>query len=111
MAKGGVRELSGKKELRAHIAFNDVLQAVEEVKGEKIEEFGKRRGDWGKPLVLLLARKYCGLILKEIGSAIGGIDYAAVAMNIKRFQEKCKKSGDLSRLSTQATNALLNVKT
>jgi len=48
-----------------------------------------KRGDWGRPLALWLARRYCGLTLGEIGEAAGGMDYAqwheAVAASTPRL--------------------------
>lgn len=35
-------------------------------------------GDWGKWMVLKVARENTGMTLRELGEAVGGIDYAAV---------------------------------
>ena len=67
------------------------MKAVEELKGEKWWEFARHRGDWGKGLVLWGARKYSGMTLAQIGKKAGGMDYTAVAMAIKRFEDRTKK--------------------
>jgi chromosomal replication initiation ATPase DnaA len=46
------------------------------------------RGDWAKPLLLWALRRYSELSLREIGEAVGGMDYTAVAMAIKRFERQ-----------------------
>ena len=55
-----------------------------------------RRADWARTLLLWSSRRFCGLTIKEIGEAAGGMDYTAVAMAIKRFEEKAKKSKQLT---------------
>ncbi|MFC1497944.1 transposase [Verrucomicrobiota bacterium] len=111
MAKGCDRETKGKQELRRRVEFKDVVKAVEEIKGEKYRDFDGRRGDWGKPLVLLMARLYCGMTLKEIGAAVGGMDYAAAGIKIKRFQEKVENMRDLAIITNKVKTKVLNVET
>jgi chromosomal replication initiation ATPase DnaA len=38
------------------------------------------------------------MTLKQIGERVGGMDYTAVAMAIKRFEQKAGKTRELSRL-------------
>ena len=85
------REYSGKRQVRRRCSFEDILDVVEELKGEKWREFARRRGSWGKGLVLWGARQYTGMTLVQIGKKAGGMDYTAVAMAIKRFEERIKK--------------------
>ena len=56
---------------------------VEKIKGEKWEDFRERYGDWGRDVVLYVGRKGCGLSLRRLGEAVGGMDYAAVSAAIK----------------------------
>jgi len=35
------------------------------------------------------------MTLSEVGGAVGGMDYTAVAMAIKRFEKRAEKSSDL----------------
>ena len=64
---------------------------MEELKCEEWPEFMRRRGDWGKGLVLWGARQYTGMTLVQIGKKTGGMGYTAVAAAIKRFEERTKK--------------------
>jgi len=105
---GGDRETTGKRRLRARTTFEQVLRAVEELRGQGREAFMGKRGDWGRPLVLSLARRFCGLTLRELGEQIGGTDYAAVSAMLKRFDLRLQQDRKLRRLRDQASR-MLNV--
>ena len=51
----------------------------------------RRYGDDGKWMVLYLGRRHSGLTLRELGEAMGGMDYSAVGGGIIRFGKKLKK--------------------
>lgn len=110
LAKGGVRETSGKRLLRRRVSLKDVIRAVEKIKGEKWSKFSGRHGDWGRPLVMCLARQYCGATLREIGEELGGMDYAAVSIALKRFEGKANKNRKLKQQKQLAVQ-MLNVET
>ena len=74
---------------------------VEELRGEKRDTFMSRRGDWARPLLLWAARQHTGLTLREIGEAAGGMDYTAVAMAVKRFEQKATRDPNLRRRMKQ----------
>ena len=92
------REMPCKRELRGLHTFEEVVGAVESVKGEKWKEFALRHGDLGRDMVLLLARECTGLTLREIGLAAGGIDYAAVSEAVKRMKIRQKSDHQLAIL-------------
>ena len=52
-------------------------------------------------MLLWAARKYTGLTLHEIGAAAGGMDYTAVAMAVKRFEQKADSDRTLKKLMKQ----------
>ena len=110
IAKGGGRETAGKRELRRRITIEGVFRAVAKVKGGEWSEVLGKRGDWGIPLARWLARRYCGLTLREIGEAAGGMDYAAASIALKRFESKLETDRELKKASRQAI-AVLNVET
>jgi len=105
------REVIGKRELRAKVSYEEIVIAVEGIKGEKSSDFLQRRGDWGKPLLLWGARTYCGFTLREIGDRLGGIDYAAVSIMLKRFENKAAKDKMLSEKMNELKTTMLNVET
>ncbi|MDE0838405.1 MAG: transposase [Kiritimatiellae bacterium] len=100
IAKGG-REVNRMRELRRQIGFADLTQIVEALREEKVEDFMSRRGDWARPLLLWAARRYTGMTLKEIGCAAAGMDYTAVAMAIKRFEDRAAKDRGLLKKRQQ----------
>ncbi len=97
IGKGG-REIADSDKLRAKVSFETAVELIADLKGEAYSEFMQRRGDWAKPLLLWTLRRYSGMTLKQIGERVGGMDYTAVAMAIKRFEQKAGKTRELSRL-------------
>lgn len=98
------RETPFKREWKKMHTFEEVVGAVEAVKGEKWEAFSQKHGDRGRDMVLLLARECTGMTLREIGEAAGGMDYAAVGEAIKRIkydQKENHKHAILIRKSMQ----------
>ena len=68
----------------------------------ELSTFISQRGDWAKPLLLWALRRYGGMTLKEVGESVGGMDYTAVAMAIKRFETKAKDDRHLRLMMEQA---------
>ena len=55
----------------------------------------RRYGDDGKWMVLYLGPPHSGLTLRELGEAMGGMDYSAVSGGIIRFEKKLTKNSEL----------------
>jgi REP element-mobilizing transposase RayT len=92
--KGG-REIAGSGRLRQRVSFEALVSIIERLRDEDFKTFMARRGDWAKPLLLWALRRYSGMTLGEVGGAVGGMDYTAVAMAIKRFDRRAEKAPDL----------------
>ena len=92
--KGG-REIAGSGKLRPRISFEDLVAIIERLRNEDFKTFMARRGDWAKPLLLWALRRYSGMTLNAVGEAVGGMDYTAVAMAIKRFEKQSEKDQTL----------------
>ena len=88
----------------------EVFEAVAAVRGEPWERCGLRRGDWARPMAMWILRRSGGLTLREIGVAMGGMDYAGVSMALKRFEQRLDESPKL-RSARHRTIEMLNVKT
>jgi REP element-mobilizing transposase RayT len=88
VATGDEREQPGLKALRVRVSFEDVVRAVEEEKGATWEQFYEKQGDWGRDLVLAIARRQCGLTLETLGKAAGGLRSVTVSMAIRRLAER-----------------------
>jgi len=91
LAGSGSRETEARSRLRERVAFPEVVRAVEDVRGESSSAWLGRHGDWGKWLVLKVARECTGMTLRELGTSIGGMDYAAVCMGLRRFDQRLKQ--------------------
>jgi hypothetical protein len=96
------REIAGTRKLRPLVSLGHVVGVVERLRDEKRLLFMTRHGDWARPLLLWAARRCTGMTLREIGMAVGGMDYTAVAMAVKRCEQKAKKDANLRRLMKQA---------
>ena len=91
MADGG-RETEGKRELSRWVTMAEVVEAVERVTGESREVWLARRGGAGKALAMWAARRYAGRTLRETGEALGGLDYAAVSVAIRRLEREATRN-------------------
>jgi REP element-mobilizing transposase RayT len=85
------REHSGRRALRGRCSWAEVVRAVEKARGEPWAQFAGRRGDPGLAMALYVARRCTGLTLRALGEAAGGMDYTAVGMAIKRFEQRLAK--------------------
>jgi len=89
------RETSGRRALRGHKSWDEIVSIVESVKGAKWVEFCNRHGDWGRDLTMWVARRWGGLSLREIGAQTGDLDYTAVSMAIRRLEQRAELDKDL----------------
>ena len=106
MAGDGSRETEARGRLRERVGFSEVVRAVESMRGEPSEEWMGRHGDWGKWLVLKVAREFTGMTLRELGAEFGSKDYAAVCMGLRRFDQRMKKN----RTGKEITKIYVRVK-
>ena len=95
------RESLGLRDLRTRKSFEDIVKAVERLKGERWEAFRDKHADWGRDLVLWCARRYSGLTLRELGAQVGGVDYTGVSMAIKRIESRGKTDRALRKTMNQ----------
>jgi putative transposase len=95
------RESLGQKELRKRKSFEDVVKAMERLKGEDWKDFRDRHGDCGRDLVLSCARRCTGLTLRELGVKVGGLDYTGVSLAILRVDQRAKRDDSLRRVMKQ----------
>jgi REP element-mobilizing transposase RayT len=92
------KEQPDRKQVLRVVTFDQIVRAVEDVKGEKWDAFRDRYGDWGRDLVLYLARRRSGLTLREIGEKAGGIEYKTVSRAVVCFGERLRNHRKLARL-------------
>jgi len=89
---GNEQEQRGARRLvEARLLLETVIIAVEQVKGQKWDEFREKHGYRGRDMVLYLGRRVCGLKLAELAKAVGLRNYAVVATNAKRYERTLEK--------------------
>ncbi len=98
VAEGDEGEQPGLKALRVRFSFEDVVRAVEKEKGERWDQFRDRRGDWGRDLALLVARRKCGMTQKTLGEAVGGLRAVAVNIAMRRMANRLEKDMSLKQI-------------
>ena len=108
-ARGHHREQPQTRRLVGRPSFSQVMRVVEELKGQKWEQFENGHADWGRDLGLYLGRRISGLKLRELGAAIGGADYAIVSIAVKRFERRVGIEKQMAQLVKKATTKLSNV--
>ena len=106
MVGGPDREQAGKREFARRYSFADVIRAVEAATGESWTDVRNRHGHPARALVISIARRSCGMTLRQIGEELGGIDYAAVCMMDRRFQERLTRERAIRKLHKSAKDAL-----
>jgi REP element-mobilizing transposase RayT len=89
------REHEGRNELKRRKGFEEIVRMVERIKHEKWDLFRDRYGDWGRDLVMWACFHYGGMRLREVGEHVGGIDYSAVAMGVRRVDLQARKNREL----------------
>jgi hypothetical protein len=99
---GNAREQPQLRHLLARPTLGEVIARVDRLKGEPWAGFRDRYGDWGRDLVLYLGRQDCGLKLRELGAAVGGIDYVSVGAAVKRFEQRLTSEKGLADQLRQA---------
>ncbi len=108
-ARGQAREQPQLRQLQRRVEFAAVVAVVERLKGEKWEVFRDRHGDWGRDLALYVARRHCGLALRRLAEAVGGVDYSSVSKAVDRFAQQMQQSKHLQTLLARAKAELSNV--
>lgn len=104
------REFDCRHMLERRCCWEDIVAAVEQVKGEKWATFAPIRGDWGRAACYYLARKHASMTLAEIGEAAGGVDYAAVSAMEKRFEKRLVSDGQIRKWLDEIER-MLNIET
>jgi len=100
------RETCGCRELRERKSWAEVVQTVEKARGQKWEEFAGRHGDAGLAMALYVARRRTGMTLRALGEAAGGMDYTAVSMAVKRFEQRLLKEKPLRQMTRRLLDGL-----
>ena len=95
------REVTKKRAMRERVSFEQIVKAVEDVRAESWTDLSNRWGDPSKWPALSLARQYTGMTLAELGAKIGGKDYSAIGVGLRRFEAKLSRDKSLRRFKEQ----------
>ena len=113
--KGWVGRVSKEQPDRAQVLKRvtpaDVVKVVERKRGEAWAEFSDRHGDWGRELVLYLARRRSGLTLEEIGLALGIKEYKTVGRAVQRFASALSRDRVKRRMVKECLDEMSFVET
>jgi len=107
-ATANEREQTGARKLRSAVTWEQVIGAVERVKGERWEEFRDRHGDWGRDMAFWLGRREGRMKLNQMGEFAGGLDYTSVGSAISRLGRRVKADKTLAAKLAEATRHLSN---
>jgi hypothetical protein len=95
-ARGNPREQKALRAPARGATWEQIVAALEQVKGETWNEFAERHGDWGRDAALWLGRGAGRLRLAELGKLVGNLDYAVVSKAIARFEQRMRADAQLS---------------
>jgi hypothetical protein len=93
--QGNDQEQSGLWQLQGRPTLAMAIAAVEKMKGQKWEDFRDAHGDWGRDLVLYIGRTRCGMTLRELAAAAGGVQYGSIGAALRRFGRQLKNDHQL----------------
>jgi putative transposase len=106
--RGDEREQPQLRQLRPRPSWEEVVAAVEKVKGERWEAFRDRYGDWGRDLALYVGRRRAGMRLRQLAEAAGGLDYGSAAGAVRRFARRLSHERGLKKLVNAVEQEILN---
>jgi putative transposase len=81
--RGNEEEQSSLRQLATRRTWEEAVQVVEQLKGERWIDFRDRRGDWGRDVALWLGRRHCGLTLRQLGERAGGLNYHSISSALR----------------------------
>jgi REP element-mobilizing transposase RayT len=100
------KEQPDRQQVLKRVTVAQVVSVVETQRDEAWAEFANRHGDWGRELVLYLARQRSGLTLKEIGEALGIQEYKTVGKAVQRFAAALPRDRAKQRLVKECLKEL-----
>ena len=79
------------------VDWERIISAIEKLWEEPWKEVSGRHGDPGRELAMLIARRYAGMSLREIGKAVGGLKYPAVSEAVRRTSARLETDRALEK--------------
>lgn len=100
----------GWKQIERRLELPDIVKAVSRLRGEPWEDYGQRRGDWGRPMVLMAARRLAGIDNRTLARWIGAKDDSTVTQAVKRLEVKMRTDRKLAKFYDALSRELSKVK-
>jgi putative transposase len=97
MAKGEKATHRAAQRQNRDLTWSQIQKAVAAAKQQPWEDFCNRRGDLGRELALLVARRYGRYTLAELGALVG-VTYAAVAQAVAKAENRVSKDKETGKL-------------
>ncbi|HYY27551.1 MAG TPA: transposase [Chthoniobacterales bacterium] len=88
------------------VDWEKITSAIEKLWRKPWKEVSGLHGDPGRELAMLIAQRFGGMSLREIGKAVGGLRYPAVSDAIRRTSARLETDGVLERKFKRLRNIL-----
>jgi REP element-mobilizing transposase RayT len=82
------REQAGARQPNRRVSWEQIVKAVEAVKGQAWVDFRDRHGDWGRDVALWLGRRLGRMTLRELSQRAGGVDYTTAGPAVSRIARR-----------------------
>lgn len=100
----------GWKQIERRLELPDIVKVVSRLRGERWEDYGQRRGDWGRPMVLMAARRLAGIDNRTLARWIGARDDSTVTQAVKRLEAKIRGDRKLAKFYDAVGREMSKVK-
>ena len=108
---GDRREQTTLRQTRTEeLSWEQITEVVSKVWNMEWEIARKAHGSGARAAALFLGRHYSGETLHELGQRLGGMEYPAVTMAIRRFEKRLEEDKELAKRLKQLLK-MLQVKT
>jgi len=110
ITRGDIAEQPDARAIRRKLDLEEIVAIVSKVKGEPWSEYRDRRGDWGRAMVMMAARRHAGVPNRTLAEWLGATAESAVTHAVKRLEGRMKKDRALARVYEQVAKNMSIVK-
>jgi hypothetical protein len=108
--RGDTTEQPEARAIRRKRGLQEIVDMVSKVKGGPWEAWRDQRGDWGRGMVMMVARRHAGVPNRILAEWVGATADSAVTHAVKRLEERMKKDRALARVYKQIEKEMSNIK-
>ena len=111
LLEGDRREQTGlRKSSQGTLGWEEITAAISKLWGQDWEALRAARGNGALSAALYFGRNYSDKTLRELGELVGGMQYPAVTMAVRRFAQRLETDPVMAR-KIKRLRAMLYVKT